>query len=701
MAATIMAAPEMAEVTAASDCESRLNFMYELRTDWFPSEISARVYQLSKDFSSYIQIDNSTFPSANEKYTSNFCLGDDSCYVFDISDTCGDGLDGGLFVQGYVKGYLDDQLVFDIYSGYYGYSTTRIFCTGDIPGDSVTEDPLQVGNNWAYEMVNVYDVWDMGYTGNGVRVRVNDEGVDVNHPEFEGRVDVANSCPDTSISGQHGMKVAGILGATANNGHCAAGVAYDVTFSTCTIGNSFNENDLLYNLDSFDISQNSWLPIEGCVGGSESGLDEIRCQLVKVAETAGDQIEFCNVDMCTQGFADEDECKGAIFKYCDTNVADNELCQDFKDLRQTDCYFQWETDYNEAFERGAKEGRDGKGIIFVYAAGNHFESGGDVNMRLVTNSRHTISVGAVGRDYKHVDYSTPGAALTVSAPTGENYDDTHIMTANLGTNGCSDSDSGTSFAAPMVSGVIALMLQARPELTWRDVQGIIASTSSHENINDDGNSDPTAYINAAGFWHSNWYGFGIIDAKAAVEAAERWTLWKPEMEIRNSKDVNELLPTNGNLWSSNITIDASGYVNPKTEAVEVYLDFAHPNRGDLQFTLISPSGTESVLLPGYRPESNDIEILMLSTVRNWGEDPNGEWKLTAQDLKTDNTGLGLFRENEFDSWKLVIHFREEEEVPSEAPSEFPTEVSTAARTSINKSSWVMAMFVATFVLCQM
>lgn len=40
--------------------------------------------------------------------------------------------------------------------------------------------------------------------------------------------------------------------------------------------------------------------------------------------------------------------------------------------------------------------------------------------------------------------------------------------------GCTDSHSGTSAAAPLAAGMIALMLQAQPCLTWRDVQHIIA-----------------------------------------------------------------------------------------------------------------------------------------------------------------------------------------------------------------------------------
>ena len=49
-------------------------------------------------------------------------------------------------------------------------------------------------------------------------------------------------------------------------------------------------------------------------------------------------------------------------------------------------------------------------------------------------------------------------------------------------NGCTDSHTGTSAAAPLAAGMIALMLQARPCLTWRDVQYILVLTAVKVNF---------------------------------------------------------------------------------------------------------------------------------------------------------------------------------------------------------------------------
>src|SRR5262249_23974291 len=120
-------------------------------------------------------------------------------------------------------------------------------------------------------------------------------------------------------------------------------------------------------------------------------------------------------------------------------------------------------------------------------------------------------------------YSTPGASILVTAP-GD-----FIATTALNNNdGNPGNDfafvNGTSFAAPIVSGIVAMMLQANPNLGYRDVQEILA-LSSHK-------LDPTSSswaVNGATNWNgggnlvSNDFGFGLVDAHAAVRLAETWT----------------------------------------------------------------------------------------------------------------------------------------------------------------------------------
>jgi len=77
------------------------------------------------------------------------------------------------------------------------------------------------------------------------------------------------------------------------------------------------------------------------------------------------------------------------------------------------------------------------------------------------------------------------------------------------------------------------------------------------------------------------------------------------------------------------------------ESVAVHLDLNHGSRGDLQIDLVSPSGTISRLARAERPENTQLsegETWTLSTVRNWGEAPVGEWRLEISDMKEGDMG---------------------------------------------------------------
>jgi subtilisin family serine protease len=80
------------------------------------------------------------------------------------------------------------------------------------------------------------------------------------------------------------------------------------------------------------------------------------------------------------------------------------------------CLFQNLNPPDDALiEQAVLEGRNGKGIVFVFAAGNGYYLGDDTSQDNYQNTRYTISVGAVGQDGKHAPYSTPGTAVFVSA----------------------------------------------------------------------------------------------------------------------------------------------------------------------------------------------------------------------------------------------------------------------------------------------
>ncbi|KAH8087634.1 serine-type endopeptidase [Aureococcus anophagefferens] len=193
-----------------------------------------------------------------------------------------------------------------------------------------------------------------------------------------------------------------------------------------------------------------------------------------------------------------------------------------------------------------------------------------------------------------------------------------MVTANPVASGtsCGDATVGTSYATPIVSGVAALMLEANPDLGWRDVQGIIATTSK---LPDDDGDLPRS-VNAAGIGHSYQYGFGVVDAAAAVAAARTWTNYGQEAVLTAMASPGLGIADDGAAVSS--TISAAADADFEVEAVVVMLTVDHPNRGDLRI-ILERGGVESLLAPESDEEGDGYDDWKYTTLRHWGESANG------------------------------------------------------------------------------
>src|SRR5690606_37056929 len=120
-------------------------------------------------------------------------------------------------------------------------------------------------------------------------------------------------------------------------------------------------------------------------------------------------------------------------------------------------------------------------------------------------------------------YTTPGAPVLVSAPGSD------VVSTDF-----HDSDGynpgelfahqwGTSFAAPIVTGVVSLILQANPNLGYRDVQEILAYSARLNDLEDGSwQTNGAVDFNGGSLWTNYHYGFGFVDATAAVRLAETW-----------------------------------------------------------------------------------------------------------------------------------------------------------------------------------
>lgn len=163
------------------------------------------------------------------------------------------------------------------------------------------------------------------------------------------------------------------------------------------------------------------------------------------------------------------------------------------------------SDYiKEAIDSLLLYGRDGKGAILVKSAGN--QNGGPVTFP--GNYRPEIlTVSSIGVNGNLSYFSSVGNYVDVCAP-GENIYST-LLNNTVGMK------SGTSMACPHVSGLAALILEINPNLSGQEVRDIIEQNTKKIGNLIYHNNNPNR-IN--GTWNDH-YGYGLIDAHAAVQAA--------------------------------------------------------------------------------------------------------------------------------------------------------------------------------------
>lgn len=298
-----------------------------------------------------------------------------------------------------------------------------------------------------------------------------------------------------------------------------------------------------------------------------------------------------------------------------------------------------------ALESGTTNGRGGLGILYCWAGGNGLPDD-DSNYDGYANNRHVIGVAASGADGEQSYYSESGANILVNAPssfdgggtttvdrTGANGYNTNGTGGEPADTNYTYSFGGTSSAAPLVAGVVGLVLSANPNLTWRDVQHIFVETAHKNDPTDTGWDD-----NGAGFHFNHKYGFGRIDATAAVAAAQTWVnvpAWQSTTSFAES--VTTAIPDNNTTGiTRTITVSgvSAGFV---IERVEFTVSATHPYRGDLRWRLTSPQGTLS-LVPDRDDAGNDYAAWTFTSVAPWGENPNGTWTLNVADVFATDTG---------------------------------------------------------------
>jgi len=208
-----------------------------------------------------------------------------------------------------------------------------------------------------------------------------------------------------------------------------------------------------------------------------------------------------------------------MFNYCIDNGADIISCS----WGTTDPAFNLNPMKEEAIAKAAREGRNGKGCVIIYAVGND-----DLDfVSFYSAHPDVIAVAATTSQDQHASYSNRGREVTISAPSNGDWPITagrawwdqglswETGEFRFWRDGVSRGENykhfgGTSSSCPLVAGICALILSVNPDLTAKEVKEIIQLTA-------DKIGQPSEYTNG----HSLKYGAGRINADRAVAEAIR------------------------------------------------------------------------------------------------------------------------------------------------------------------------------------
>ena len=335
-------------------------------------------------------------------------------------------------------------------------------CSTTICGDYGIEYSAQAG----LASIGAASINNAGYTGSGIKVAVVDTGIDSSHAEFSGKTisgtNFGGGSDGVGTDGHgHGTHVASIIAGT-RDGIGMRGVAYDATLYDYKAGNN---------------------------SGSLIGL----------------------------GLDDRD---AAVY---DQHVTDN-----IQVSNNSWAYYYFAHNYSESTLRAwrpktiaAMRAAQENGTVFVFAAGNSGATQslllGGLPYRITELANEWLNVVAVGPDLKETGYTNQCGVtkdFCVTAPGGgDNQSVDGIYAAQA--NGTYVRYSGTSMAAPHVTGLVATVMQRFSSLTAAQIVTRVKNTASYTGLTGyygcTASTCTTAQMEAI-------FGHGLVNAAAATSA---------------------------------------------------------------------------------------------------------------------------------------------------------------------------------------
>jgi subtilisin family serine protease/subtilisin-like proprotein convertase family protein len=301
-----------------------------------------------------------------------------------------------------------------------------------------------------------------------------------------------------------------------------------------------------------------------------------------------------------------------------------------------------------AVAEGASNGRDGLGVLYFWAAGNGQSHGDQGSLDGYASARPVIAVAATGKGGSPAGFSEGGPHVVVAAPGAGGIVTTDRVGSPGYTRGSYTSGfSGTSAATPIAAGVGALLLEGRPDLGWRDIKEILLRSSSRAlSTSGDWTSRP-AGDPAHPIKHHPRLGGGLVNALSALTLARNWRPLGPETEVVAFTNTpgSVLIPDNPALPLSLTFEMPDDSPVLRVEHVVVNVNITHSFRGDLEITLVSPSGTTSRFTKTNRRMSGEDYVdYPFTSVRHWGEEshlpdsPSKRWTLRIRDTQAADSG---------------------------------------------------------------
>ena len=438
--------------------------------------------------------------------------------------------------------------------------------------------------------LNVSAAWAMGFTGKGAKVTILDDGIEKDHPDLAKNYDKDSSYDynsndddpmpryNPSNENRHGTRCAGEVAAVKDNDFCIAGVAPDAFIG----GIRMLDGDITDLVECKSVSHN-----------------------------------IQHIDVYSSSWGPDDDGK--------TVDGPGKLTK-------------------KAFIDGVRDGRGGKGSIYVWASGMYTKNF-SFNMFFISiflgnggryhdscscdgycNSIYTITISSTTEFEKIPWYSEKCSSTLASTYSSGTRPEHSIVSTDL-RHGCTQTHTGTSASAPIAAGLIALALEANPNLTWRDVQHIIVKSSNPKILHETG----SFHTNSAGLEFSHNYGFGLMDAGRMCELAKNWKT-VPEMKLVNINVHSESQSFGKDgidaVYEIPTSVDGVDLDNFKIETVVIRITLDFTYRGYLEFFIESPTGTESQLLFKRQSDRSNHGFVAweFMSVFHWDEPAAGKWK---------------------------------------------------------------------------